>query len=355
MRDMADARRAVPAGRLAAGLRSRARATSRRRRRSSGRSRPRSREPAQQQRLIDTMDAYRRRRRSACSSWPDRRSRRRGSMIRGSLVPAAPRARRHGLAVPHRQQPRPGRGGRSEPRHLRSGRPRDPAARRSPCSLVTADRRRLDRRRRTAARSRKSTASARSCGRCRGGRCASRKTCSDRSRGSCTTTSDRSSRRSARCSAAPGATCRGAEARRSPTSSMSVRGVAQQALDRIRTQSQWLHPGVLDDFGLVKVARAFRRRSSSARPASAPACRRPAPFDAIGEEYAIHVYRIAQEALEQHQPPFRLQPTRGFASPATRRRARARGRGSRQGHAGRADGAGHRAAWASSACASAPS
>src|SRR6185312_6371529 len=31
-----------------------------------------------------------------------------------------------------------------------------------------------------------------------------------------------------------------------------VRGIAQQALDRIRTQSQWLHPGLLDDFGLER-------------------------------------------------------------------------------------------------------
>src|SRR2546423_14282535 len=39
-----------------------------------------------------------------------------------------------------------------------------------------------------------------------------------------------------------------------------VRTVAQQALDRIRTQSQWLHPGTLDDFGLEKaVARCVEQ------------------------------------------------------------------------------------------------
>jgi signal transduction histidine kinase len=76
----------------------------------------------------------------------------------------------------------------------------------------------------------------------------------------------------------------------------AVRGVAQQALDRIRTRSRWLHPGVLDDFGLVKAlehfAAEFERQSGIRVQLSATG-----PIDAIGEDCAIHVYRIAQEAL----------------------------------------------------------
>ena len=75
-----------------------------------------------------------------------------------------------------------------------------------------------------------------------------------------------------------------------------VRGVAQQALDRIRSRSRWLHPGILDDFGLVKAlehfAAEFTRQSGIRVGVSSSG-----PFDSLGEEYAIHVYRIAQEAL----------------------------------------------------------
>jgi signal transduction histidine kinase len=75
-----------------------------------------------------------------------------------------------------------------------------------------------------------------------------------------------------------------------------VRGVAQQALDRIRTRSQWLHPGILDDFGLEKAlehcTRQFEQQTGiRARLAAS------GPVDAIDDEWAIHVYRIAQEAL----------------------------------------------------------
>jgi len=76
----------------------------------------------------------------------------------------------------------------------------------------------------------------------------------------------------------------------------AVRHVAQEALDRIRTRSQWLHPGVLDDFGLEKaLARAaeqFERQTGIRTRFTSSG-----PVDLVRDEYAIHVYRIAQEAL----------------------------------------------------------
>jgi signal transduction histidine kinase len=76
----------------------------------------------------------------------------------------------------------------------------------------------------------------------------------------------------------------------------AVRGIAQQALDRIRTQSQWLHPGVLDDFGLEKaLARCveqFQQQTGIRVRLTATGA-----VDAVRDDCAIHVYRIAQEAL----------------------------------------------------------
>jgi signal transduction histidine kinase len=76
----------------------------------------------------------------------------------------------------------------------------------------------------------------------------------------------------------------------------SVRGVAQQALDRIRTRSQWLHPGVLDDFGLEKAleycATQFEQQTGIRATLDSSG-----PLDSIDDDRAIHVYRIAQEAL----------------------------------------------------------
>jgi signal transduction histidine kinase len=75
-----------------------------------------------------------------------------------------------------------------------------------------------------------------------------------------------------------------------------VRGIAQQALDRIRTQSQWLHPGLLDDFGLERALQVcveqFERQSGIKTTLSVQG-----PVQAIKDGRAIHVYRIAQEAL----------------------------------------------------------
>jgi len=75
-----------------------------------------------------------------------------------------------------------------------------------------------------------------------------------------------------------------------------VRVIAQQALDRIRNRSQWLHPGVLDDFGLARALEScveqYERQTGIRTQLTVSG-----PVDAIRQECAIHVYRIAQEAL----------------------------------------------------------
>jgi signal transduction histidine kinase len=75
-----------------------------------------------------------------------------------------------------------------------------------------------------------------------------------------------------------------------------VRGLAQQALDRIRHRSQWLHPGVLDDFGLARALEGcveqFQQQTGIQTHLVAAG-----PLDAVREDCAIHVYRIVQEAL----------------------------------------------------------
>ena len=75
-----------------------------------------------------------------------------------------------------------------------------------------------------------------------------------------------------------------------------VRGIAQQTLDRIRSRSQWLHPGVLDDFGLARALEGcveqFQQQTGIRTRLAAAG-----PLDAVREDCAIHVYRIVQEAL----------------------------------------------------------
>jgi signal transduction histidine kinase len=75
-----------------------------------------------------------------------------------------------------------------------------------------------------------------------------------------------------------------------------VRAIAQQALDRIRSRSQWLHPGVLDDFGLQRALETcveqFQRQTGIRTHLDASG-----PLHSVREDCAIHVYRIAQEAL----------------------------------------------------------
>ncbi len=76
----------------------------------------------------------------------------------------------------------------------------------------------------------------------------------------------------------------------------SVRAIAQQALDRIRSRSQWLHPGVLDDFGLQRALELcvdqFAKQTGIRAQLTVTG-----PVSAIRDDCAIHVYRIAQEAL----------------------------------------------------------
>ena len=75
-----------------------------------------------------------------------------------------------------------------------------------------------------------------------------------------------------------------------------VRAIAQQALDRIRSRSQWLHPGVLDDFGLERAlercVEQFERQTGIHTRLDAEGA-----VHVVSDERAIHVYRIAQEAL----------------------------------------------------------
>lgn len=76
----------------------------------------------------------------------------------------------------------------------------------------------------------------------------------------------------------------------------AVRGIAQQALDRIRSRSQWLHPGVLDDFGLEKaLARCVEQFGNQT--GIRVRFDSNGPLEAVRDDVAIHVYRIAQEAL----------------------------------------------------------
>ena len=113
-------------------------------------------------------------------------------------------------------------------------------------------------------------------------------------------------------------------------------------------------PGVLDDFGLERAlencVEQFQQQTGIRTH-----LRRPGPVDAVREDCAIHVYRIAQEALSNAA---RHSGSAGGvgAHDLRRRRPRARGRGSRQGDAGQAQRGEKRiAGWGSSACASAPS
>jgi signal transduction histidine kinase len=75
-----------------------------------------------------------------------------------------------------------------------------------------------------------------------------------------------------------------------------VRGIVQQTLEKIRTESRMLHPVVLDDFGLEKalawyVEQYGRQHGVEAR------FQKSGPVGLIPPEATIHIYRIVQEAL----------------------------------------------------------
>jgi signal transduction histidine kinase len=76
----------------------------------------------------------------------------------------------------------------------------------------------------------------------------------------------------------------------------NVRAIAQRTLDRIRNRSQWLHPGVLDDFGLE---RALERCAEQfqAQTGIHTQVQVSGPVHTVPADCAIHVYRIVQEAL----------------------------------------------------------
>jgi signal transduction histidine kinase len=75
-----------------------------------------------------------------------------------------------------------------------------------------------------------------------------------------------------------------------------VRTIAQQTLDRIRNRSRWLHPGVLDDFGLKRALECcvdqFQQQTGVRTSLAVTG-----PVQTVSDECAIHVYRIVQEAL----------------------------------------------------------
>jgi signal transduction histidine kinase len=61
-------------------------------------------------------------------------------------------------------------------------------------------------------------------------------------------------------------------------------------------RSQWLHPGVLDDFGLEKALARFAEQFQT-QTGIQTAFAASGPVERVRDDYAIHVYRIAQEAL----------------------------------------------------------
>jgi signal transduction histidine kinase len=75
-----------------------------------------------------------------------------------------------------------------------------------------------------------------------------------------------------------------------------VRGIVQQTLDRIRTESRLLHPVILDDFGLENALKWYveqfgRQHGIEAR------FQKSGPIGVIPPDATIHIYRIVQEAL----------------------------------------------------------
>jgi signal transduction histidine kinase len=75
-----------------------------------------------------------------------------------------------------------------------------------------------------------------------------------------------------------------------------VRGIVQQTLEKIRTESRLLHPVILDDFGLEKALEWYveqfgRQHGIAAR------FQKGGPIGVISPEATIHIYRIVQEGL----------------------------------------------------------
>jgi signal transduction histidine kinase len=75
-----------------------------------------------------------------------------------------------------------------------------------------------------------------------------------------------------------------------------VRGIVQQTLDKIRTESRMLHPVVLDDFGLEKALAWYVEQFGRQHGIEAK-FQKSGPVGLIPPDAAIHIYRIVQEAL----------------------------------------------------------
>ena len=74
-----------------------------------------------------------------------------------------------------------------------------------------------------------------------------------------------------------------------------VHGIAQQTLERIRTQSRLLHPVILDDFGVEQALAWYVDQFS--RQHGLPATFTTSGVGIVPPDVAIHIYRIVQEAL----------------------------------------------------------
>jgi signal transduction histidine kinase len=74
-----------------------------------------------------------------------------------------------------------------------------------------------------------------------------------------------------------------------------VHTIAQQTLERIRTQSRLLHPVILDDFGVEQALAWYVDQFS--RQHGLPAAFSTSGVGIVPPDIAIHIYRIVQEAL----------------------------------------------------------
>lgn len=75
-----------------------------------------------------------------------------------------------------------------------------------------------------------------------------------------------------------------------------VRGIVQETLEKIRTESRMLHPAVLDDFGLEKAVEWYVEQFGRQHGIDAQ-FQKSGPIGVIPPEATIHIYRIVQEAL----------------------------------------------------------
>jgi signal transduction histidine kinase len=75
-----------------------------------------------------------------------------------------------------------------------------------------------------------------------------------------------------------------------------VRGIVQETLERIRTESRMLHPVILDDFGLENALKWYVEQFGRQHGVEARLVKE-GPIGVVSPEAAIHIYRIVQEAL----------------------------------------------------------